>query len=365
MEPKICVYAIAKNEIKFIERWHNSVKEADYICVLDTGSTDGSFEKFKELGIITKQKVYSSFRFDVARNDSMKLIPPNATICVCVDIDEIFEPGWSKILKDNWKETTIRAKYRYTWNFNKDGSEGIVFMADKIHKYGAYVWTHPVHEVLLPKNSNLQGDVLNLPNIQLNHRADTTKSRSNYLPLLELSIKEQPLDDRNMHYLGREYMYYGKFDQAIKMLKKHLQLPTAKWTEERSASYRYIAECYKQKNNFKSFVKYLLLAIIEAPNVREPYFALAVEYYNKNKFEESAFYFLQMLKIEKRELNYMSLPESWGSLPYDCLSICFYHLKKYDKAIFYAEKALAIHPCERILQNKNLFVQLFNKKGKN
>ena len=35
---KICVYAICKNEGKFIERWYNSIKDADYICVLDTGS---------------------------------------------------------------------------------------------------------------------------------------------------------------------------------------------------------------------------------------------------------------------------------------------------------------------------------------
>lgn len=35
---KVCVYAICKNEEKFIEKWYNSIKEADYICVLDTGS---------------------------------------------------------------------------------------------------------------------------------------------------------------------------------------------------------------------------------------------------------------------------------------------------------------------------------------
>ena len=52
---KICVYAIAKNESKFIDRWYNSVKEADYICVLDTGSTDDTFEKLKSKKIITKQ----------------------------------------------------------------------------------------------------------------------------------------------------------------------------------------------------------------------------------------------------------------------------------------------------------------------
>ena len=47
---KICVYAICKNELRFVEQWYNSVKEADYVVVLDTGSTDGTFEKLKELG---------------------------------------------------------------------------------------------------------------------------------------------------------------------------------------------------------------------------------------------------------------------------------------------------------------------------
>ena len=56
MKKKICVYAISKNEIKFVERWYNSVKEADYVCVLDTGSDDGTFEKLKELGAIVEQK---------------------------------------------------------------------------------------------------------------------------------------------------------------------------------------------------------------------------------------------------------------------------------------------------------------------
>lgn len=41
---KICVYAICKNEIKHIERWLASVSEADYVVVLDTGSTDSSYE---------------------------------------------------------------------------------------------------------------------------------------------------------------------------------------------------------------------------------------------------------------------------------------------------------------------------------
>ena len=34
MNKKICVYAICKNESQFVKRWYESVKEADYVCVL-------------------------------------------------------------------------------------------------------------------------------------------------------------------------------------------------------------------------------------------------------------------------------------------------------------------------------------------
>ena len=47
-DKKICVYAICKNESKFISQWLDNMSEADYIVVLDTGSTDGTYEKLKE-----------------------------------------------------------------------------------------------------------------------------------------------------------------------------------------------------------------------------------------------------------------------------------------------------------------------------
>ena len=360
MKKKICVYAIAKNEIKFIDRWYNSVKEADYVCVLDTGSTDGSVEKFKSLGIILKEKKYDNFRFDVARNDSLKLIPKDADICVCVDIDEEFEKGWTKILKDNWKDDTIQARYRYTWNFNSDGSEGIVFMADKIHKNKMFKWTHPVHEVLTPV-LDLKGEIIDLPNIQLNHRADETKSRSSYLPLLELSVKEDPTDDRNMHYLGREYMFHGDYEKAIETLKRHLSLPSATWPDERSASLRYIAKCYESLNDHENQEKYLLLSLIENNKTREPYFQLGEFYFNQQRYLQSCIFFEEMLKIEKRELNYLSLPTCWGSLPYDYLSICYYELGDTKKAVKDVLTALEYSSEQRLKDNLKFMMDKINQ----
>lgn len=351
MDKKICVYAIAKNEIKFIDRWYNSVKEADYVCVLDTGSDDGSFEKFQQLGIITKQKKYKNFRFDEARNESLKLIPDDAEICVCVDIDEFFNPGWSEILKNNWGENTKRVRYRYTWNFNADGSEGVVFMADKIHKNHSFVWTHPVHEILVPINKNSAYETIDLPQIQLNHKADNTKSRSSYLPLLELSVQEHPEDDRNVHYLGREYMYYGKWNDAIDMLIRHLKLPSATWKDERCASMRFIARCYKNLKRFDESEMWLSKAIVEAPYLREPYMEMALLQYELKDWKKIEEYCLQALEIKYHPKTYINETFSWNETVYDLLSLSYYYQNNYKKSFKYIKKALKINPNDKRLKN--------------
>ena len=96
---KICVYAICKNERQFVERWVRSMREADDVVALDTGSTDGTVEALRAQGVSVSEKVISPWRFDAARNESMKLIPADADVCVCTDLDEEFAPGWRAALE--------------------------------------------------------------------------------------------------------------------------------------------------------------------------------------------------------------------------------------------------------------------------
>ena len=68
---KVCVYAISKNESKFVDRWIDSMQEADKIFVLDTGSTDDTVDKLKTRGVVVETKVFNPWRFDNARNASL------------------------------------------------------------------------------------------------------------------------------------------------------------------------------------------------------------------------------------------------------------------------------------------------------
>ena len=226
---RVYVYAICKNESKFTRRWMDSMREADGVFVLDTGSEDGTAESLRALGAAVEVEPISPWRFDTARNRSLELVPEDADICICTDLDELLHPGWRALLEAAWTPGTSRAAYRYTWNFNPDGSEGFVFWTEKAHSRHGYKWTHPVHEVLTWIGPGREGGKVYVEGMQLDHRADDTKSRAQYLPLLELSVLEDPEDDRNLHYLGREYYFHGRWQDAITTLERHLTLPNATW----------------------------------------------------------------------------------------------------------------------------------------
>lgn len=351
---KICVYAISKNEEKHVSRWVESMKEADEIYVLDTGSTDQTKELLESLGVKVTQKTITPWRFDVARNESLKLIPEDTDICVCTDLDEVFEKGWRKKLEQNWTSETTKARYNYNWSLDKNNVPLVNFYTEKIHTRHNYTWVHPVHEVL--KFTGQKEQIITLDQITLNHYPDSSKSRSSYLSLLELSVQEDPEDDRNMHYLGREYMFYQKWYQAITTLKKHLELKSATWKDERAASYRFIARCYKNLQNFPEARLYYDKAIKEAPHLRDGLIEKALLEYELNNFEEVEKLCLKALLINTHEKSYINEIFSWNSTVYDLLAISCFHLKKYNYALYFSTLALQKDPTNpRLLENHKLY----------
>lgn len=352
---KIVVYAICKNEEKFVTRWMESMAEADEVVVLDTGSSDNTVSALQKAGANVVVETISPWRFDVARNRSLDLVPEDADICVCTDLDEVFHPGWREKLENAWNTGCSQAKYRYTWSFTPQGQEGIVFWIEKIHARHGFRWIHPVHEVLQWVGEKTPGPVILVDGIQLDHHPDPEKSRGQYLPLLELSVQEEPHDDRNVHYLGREYMYHGQWDDCIRTLKHHLQMPQATWKDERAASMRYLAKAYWNKGEDEEAKSWYLQAIAQAPYLREAYMDLAWMLYEEEEWEGVLYFTGCALKLTERPKTYISEAAAWGSLPHDLRSIAFDRLGLRKQGLEEAKKALALEPDNERLQ-KNIEV---------
>ncbi len=357
---KVCVYAICKNESKFVERWVNSMKEADQIYVLDTGSSDDTVKLLKSLGVKVKVEEIKPWRFDVARNKALDMVPEDTDICVCTDLDEVFDAGWREKMEDAWSKGADKLKYYYIWSFDEQNNPAVTFYIAKVHKRKGYKWLHPVHEVL----NSIEGEKeIIADEVVLKHYPDLTKSRQSYLPLLELSVEEDHLDDRNRHYLGREYMYYGKWNEAIDTLIKHLELPNATWKPERCASMRFIARSYLGLKRTREAEMWYKLAIKEEPNMREAYVELASLDMDLGKMEEAYKLLTEAFTIKNRDLVYINEAFCWNDYIYDIMAIVCYNLGYYPESLVNIKKALEIAPNnERLKENYKLIASSLNFK---
>ena len=361
---KIVVYAIAKNESSVVDRWMDSMSEADQVVVLDTGSDDGTAERLQARGAQVTVERIAPWRFDQARNRSLELVPEDADVCVCTDLDEVFHPGWRSALEGVWTPETRQASYRYTWSFQPDGSEGVVFWQEKIHARRGFRWVHPVHEGLEWVGEGERGPLALAQGVQLDHHPDPQKSRGQYLPLLELSVAEDPEDDRNLHYLGREYLYSGRWDDCIRTLTQHLSLPSAVWRDERAASMRYIARAHARKGERDEAWDWYLRAAAEAPHLREPWTDLAMLLYEDQEWDGVLYATACALKIRERPRTYICEAEAWGSLPHDLRCQAYYHTGRLPQALEEARLALAAAPSDpRLAGNAALLEKMAGTAG--
>ena len=343
---KIAVYTIAKNEEQFVERWAASAEGADYRFILDTGSTDDTVAKARALGVIVATASIAPWRFDDARNASLALLPADIDICIALDMDEVLVPGWREALEGIAVSTT-RPRYQYTWSWNGD-KPGLQYGADKIHRRHGYRWKHPVHEVVVADRIQ---EVQEWIGLEIHHHPDPTKSRGQYLPLLELAVKEDPTDDRNQYYLAREYFLNGLYQKASEMFKHHLNNPNAVWPPERAASMRYLAKCEPHLAE-----KWLIDALVQSPGRREAIVELARYYYSIGDWVNSLAMCEQAFKLEEKPLDYLCEEFAWNGLPYDLAAIASYNLGDKKKAYRYGKIALSFNPeDDRLARNMEFY----------
>ncbi|MFT9056589.1 MAG: glycosyl transferase family 2 [Ethanoligenens sp.] len=350
MRWNVAVYAICKNEEAFVDRWMDSMGEADLVVVTDTGSDDHTIEKLRARGAQVFSETIPPWRFDEARNRSLTHVPKDVDICVCTDLDEVFRPGWREKLEQAWRSDTSNGRYLYNWSLKSDGSPDMQFVYAKIHARNGYRWRYPVHEYIEWTRPEPERKVF-LDGVVLDHHPDPAKSRGSYLTLLETAVREDPQSERMRYYLGREYLYAGRWDACISTLKAYLELPSSTWAEERAAAMRWIAKAHWQLGAHSEAYQWYYRAMGEAPWMRDAYVECAQMAYALEDWHKVFFLTEEALQISGRSQNYVNMGYSWDETPDDLCVIACYRLGMFARAAEHAKKALAFAPQNSRLQN--------------
>ena len=346
MALKIAVYTIALNELAHCERWANSVADADYRIVLDTGSTDGTVEKLEELGVTVYKQKIDPWRFDVARNSALTLIPLDADVCISMDMDEFMAEGYREKIEKVWTPTSTRIAYTYVFDYKPEGPN-TGFYSDKIHAREGYEWLRPVHETIYATKGKKEviASALDIVMNQIQDRAKPT--RNNYLPLLKVAHDEDREDSQIAFWYGRELMSKGDNTEAATILHRYLSMPTARWNAERSEALIYLSKI----EPIRAW-EHLLQASNTAPDRREVWLEIANYCYSRQDWVNLLWACLNGLQKSKDHGSYLDRPESWGPQLADLGSLAAYHLTWNDKAVDLAEDALTLAPNDvRIKQN--------------
>ena len=345
---KIVVYAIAKDESKFAERFCVAAQEADLIFVADTGSTDGTPAICERYHATVAHISIKPWRFDDARNAALAMLPEDFDVCVSLDLDEVLQPGWRQEIERVWElGKTTRLRYGFDWGC------GIVFKYEKIHARHGYRWWGSCHEY--PIADRITEQFADTDMLMVIHKPDPTKSRGQYLDLLRVSIEENPTEPRNAFYYARELSFAGRWQEAIDQCKRFLDLPRATWPNERCYAMRVMARCHSELKQWAQALDWARRACSESEHTREPWCELAKICYMTQRWPECLGAALTALTITNREKLYTVDPAVWGFQPHDWASIAAWNMGLRDVAIEHARKAVAMAPDDmRLRRNLEL-----------
>ena len=361
MENKICVYAICKNEIKFADRWLSSLSpEADYIVVLDTGSTDGTFELLQNDSRVhtVVQKIITPWRFDSARNEAMKLIPSDATICVVADFDHIFRPGWGSELKKLFDEG-YEEIYGDIIDYDDDNNELKRFLSKNVHhNRPEWYWERPIHEHIKYHGNDTVCEYTS-DNFVIEHHPDYSKSRGSYLNLLETEYQENSTDAYCAIYYGCELCFHGREEEGHQVFLKGYQ--ECDFTKCPEVGYQFclnIAQYYHDHKEFDIALDWMNKAEAFGIFTRQLYVLWSDIYFDSQDYIQAKNYLFKAFAIKHNAKGWIEKQDYFNGVLEDKLAFIFYTLGDYISAAAYGSLACELNPEDsRLRENLAWYVK--------
>lgn len=213
---KTAAYTICKNELQYVEKWLYYTKNFTYRVILDTGSTDGTWEKFQEAAktdpnLIIEQKIFTPWIFNVARNYNLDMVPTDVDWCLSPDLDEYFSINvlaeMKKTMEANPTVTNISCDRLDLYTENVRVGPPKFLGTNKIHRRHDYTWAQPIYEHLWFKHKDRYEVEIYNEDIYLIHDQDFKKqSRPElYIKMLKDEFESNPTNCWTLWYLLTHY----------------------------------------------------------------------------------------------------------------------------------------------------------------
>lgn len=349
---KVAVYTIALNEAAHAERWANSAVDADYRIVVDTGSTDDTVERLTAAGVTVHRIAVRPWRFDVARNAALALIPADVDVCCTMDMDRFLKPGWRRELEAAWtpETTALFCTTAYRENIDDD-TVTKSWMTKNFHSRDGYRFRRPVHEELAYfAGTEVSRSCDQLVMYEIRDLTKTT--RQQYLPLMELAHREDPDDGQICFWLAREYMWNNRHDEGGQLLEHYLRLPTATWLEERSEAMIYLARMQPLRSMY-----WLDEARKEAPHRREVWLEIAERLHAQEDWLNLFWACANGIERTRRTGSYLDDPNAWGPRLFDLGARAAFQADSIERAVAWGGKAIELAPDDdQLKRNLDQFI---------
>lgn len=370
-KPIFSICLIARNESKTLPRLINSLKEFQQrggeICVLDTGSTDGTADIAKSLGCIVEEvgnkylhtidkelaeKINSKFLVDneapvvkegetyfdfaSARNHAASLASNN--MVSFADADECFTKLNIEKINELIASGITQFEYNFVYAHDAAGNEAVKFIQSKFYDRTLLKWKGIIHEYL---DGAANRTFVDESILKLEHWQNQETNRTGYLRGLAIDCFNNPEYDRNSHYFARECLYTNRFKTAIKEFERHIAMN--RWQTERAQSMLYIADCNLYLGDKDGATFWYLKSFDLEPNRREPLMKLAEMAFKENKPLQVIAYCVASLELAGVNF-YATQQEYYTYKPHELLYWAYWQTSNKEKSKQHFDKAFAFYP---------------------
>jgi glycosyltransferase involved in cell wall biosynthesis len=279
--PTIAIAMIVKNEEALLSRCLDSVTGADAIYLLDTGSTDSTIEIARKY----TDKVFLDFiwvdSFCRAQNHIKAKVKED--FILSIDADEYLNCDFEEVRKAVSLATqdTVGVKMIAEQG---EGKNDFVFPRLFRNSPDIY-WEQAIHKHLnVPGDGEAVGNVSIVYGHSPAHNLDPNRS----LRMLENTVRNEKKPVRNLYYLGREYFYKERYQEAIDTLKRYVTV--GHWPAEIAEAYMILAQIYLKLEQIEPCAAACLQAIKINANFKEAieFMASISEDFNRKQWERLA-----------------------------------------------------------------------------